>query len=315
MFKILFTTDSHGSTQVWTKGLRLGLAFNVSAFLLCGDLVGKALVPFVRVGDDKWYYSPYGKKETITGENQFQRISESFENRGFYVREVTEQELTELKSDSTKLRDTFNESVLDRLEKWMVTIEEKVPSTIPVIVSPGNDDMFDVDAVIKKHPRIIYPVETVVELGGYEMISCEWVNETPWKTPRQCSEEELEKMLEKEFARASDNERLICNFHAPPYNTRVDEAPKLDKNHKPVTRLMLVVNEHVGSVAVRKTLERHQPTVGLHGHIHESEGSDQIGRTLVLNPGSEYEAGVFKGFVVDLPEEKKREMSFQRVEN
>jgi Icc-related predicted phosphoesterase len=154
----------------------------------------------------------------------------------------------------------------------------------------------------------------VVSVAGYDMISCEWVNETPWKTPRQCSDEELEKRLEREFDRASDKKRLVCNFHAPPHNTRIDEAPKLDKNHKPVTKLTLVVKEHVGSVAVRKTLERHQPVIGLHGHIHESEGSDQIGRTLVLNPGSEYEAGVFKGFIVSIPKEQEKGVSFQRVE-
>jgi 4-aminobutyrate aminotransferase-like enzyme len=43
----------------------------------------------------------------------------------------------------------------------------------------------------------------------------------------------------------------------------------------------------VGSEAVRRVLERHQPMLGLHGHIHESRGAVRLGRTLSINPGSE----------------------------
>ena len=45
---------------------------------------------------------------------------------------------------------------------------------------------------------------------------------------------------------------------------------------------------HAGSTAVRASIEKHQPLVGLHGHIHESKGFVTLGRTLCLNPGSEY---------------------------
>ena len=56
----------------------------------------------------------------------------------------------------------------------------------------------------------------------------------------------------------------------------------------------------VGSRAVRATIERHQPLLGLHGHIHESRGATRLGRTLCLNPGSAYSEGVIDGVVVDL---------------
>jgi Icc-related predicted phosphoesterase len=56
----------------------------------------------------------------------------------------------------------------------------------------------------------------------------------------------------------------------------------------------------VGSQAVRTIIERHQPLLALHGHIHESRAAKTIGRTLCINPGSAYSEGVLDGVVVDI---------------
>jgi Icc-related predicted phosphoesterase len=56
----------------------------------------------------------------------------------------------------------------------------------------------------------------------------------------------------------------------------------------------------VGSAAVRTAIERYQPPLSLHGHIHESRGAVKIGRTLCINPGSEYNDGILRGAVVTL---------------
>jgi uncharacterized protein len=61
-----------------------------------------------------------------------------------------------------------------------------------------------------------------------------------------------------------------------------------------------VVMESVGSEAVRRVIERHQPLLSLHGHIHESRGAIKIGKTLCINPGSEYADGVLQGALVEL---------------
>jgi Icc-related predicted phosphoesterase len=55
-----------------------------------------------------------------------------------------------------------------------------------------------------------------------------------------------------------------------------------------------------GSTAVRAAIERDQPLLGLHGHIHESRGVVNIGRTLAINPGSEYSEGILRGAIVNL---------------
>ncbi len=57
--------------------------------------------------------------------------------------------------------------------------------------------------------------------------------------------------------------------------------------------------ERFGSKAVRETIKKYQPEVGLHGHIHESRGAQKIGRTMCLNPGSDYSADLLRGAIVD----------------
>jgi Icc-related predicted phosphoesterase len=145
------------------------------------------------------------------------------------------------------------------------------------------------------------------------MISCEYVNPTPWNTPRECSEEKLKEKLENEFNKVSNYERTVCNFHCPPFDTHLDIAPKLDENLRPIVRFGSPVRVHVGSTAVRKSIEEYQPFLCLHGHIHESDGYQYIRKTLCLNPGSDYLSGILCGYVLDLIAEGKK-VKFWRIE-
>jgi Icc-related predicted phosphoesterase len=61
----------------------------------------------------------------------------------------------------------------------------------------------------------------------------------------------------------------------------------------------------VGSTAVRAVIERYQPALSLHGHIHEARGTTRLGRTLCINPGSSYEQGQLLGAVIDVDGKKK----------
>jgi Icc-related predicted phosphoesterase len=56
----------------------------------------------------------------------------------------------------------------------------------------------------------------------------------------------------------------------------------------------------VGSRAVREMIEKYQPLVGLHGHIHECRGAVELGKTICINPGSEYSEGILRGVLVNI---------------
>jgi len=100
--------------------------------------------------------------------------------------------------------------------------------------------------------------------------------------------------------RVPDGAPLLLHLHCPPYASSLDDAPELDATLKPVIRGGRPSIVPVGSHAVRDAIKRYQPPVGLHGHIHESRGVQKIGKTLCINPGSDYSSGVLKGAVVDI---------------
>jgi len=312
MTRIFFACDVHGSEIVWRKFLKMGEYHKADVIMMLGDLTGKVIVPIVKIGENKWYYAPTGKKEYIKSKEEFRKVVERYRNRGYYVYETTEEEIEKLQARPSLVDKLFTRVMTETLKSWINIVEEKVPKHVKVIICPGNDDRKEIDKVIKESDRVIYPLNTVVYLDDkHPMVSCEWVNPTPWKTPRECSEHDLKKKLIKEIERVDNYENLICNFHAPPYDSGLDNAPKLDKNLKPVLEFGAPVIIPVGSKAVREVIEKYQPLLGLHGHIHESGGFTYIGRTLCINPGSEYESGLLRGYVIDLKPEK---IEFWRVE-
>lgn len=59
--------------------------------------------------------------------------------------------------------------------------------------------------------------------------------------------------------------RAIFLFHAPPYQTNLDIAALHGIVYEDVP-----LDEHVGSIAIRRFIESRKPHITLHGHIHES---------------------------------------------
>jgi Icc-related predicted phosphoesterase len=95
-------------------------------------------------------------------------------------------------------------------------------------------------------------------------------------------------------------ERAIAILHVPPFGSSLDSCPDLDKNLKIITEGGQVVMKSAGSPAVKAFIEKVQPMLSLHGHIHESPGHVHNGRTLMINAGSEYAEGIMKAAIINL---------------
>jgi Icc-related predicted phosphoesterase len=301
--RIFFAVDVHGSTLVWRKWIRAAEEFKANVLILAGDLTGKVLVPIIKRSDGTWTARYFGSRWVLKSENEVKSFEERLEGAGAYYVRVNERELEELKNNPEKVNKLIIEKMTERLDKWLSLLVEKINTKeITTIVMPGNDDELVIDDVIKRYSDrgVIYPLEKIIEIGGVEVVSSPYVNPTPWKTPREMDEKDLEKHLEKLISKLKDPGKSIFNFHPPPYDTKLDLAPKLTKDLKVVTIAGVPQYEHVGSKAVRKMHEKYQPIIGLHGHIHESSGFDYIGKTVVVNPGSEYSEGVLRGYIVEL---------------
>jgi len=71
---------------------------------------------------------------------------------------------------------------------------------------------------------------------------------------------------------------------------------------------------------VRRFIEEKGPLVGLHGHIHESQGADKLHPTSdskkrsipIFNPGSEYHMGVLRGILLNIKDNAKIDYIFTR---
>jgi uncharacterized protein len=191
--------------------------------------------------------------------------------------------------------------MLGRLRAWMRLAEERLANSgLEVIFVPGNDDEFDVDTVLAESDFIKAPEGQVIRVGDgeHEMLSLAWANKTPWDTPRECAEEELAEKIRVLADQIQDMDRAIFNIHVPPYGTGLDTAPELEGGAR--LKRGGAITGPVGSTAVRDAILRYQPLLSLHGHIHESRGTQKLGRTISINPGSSYSDWSLQGVVVDL---------------
>jgi len=194
----------------------------------------------------------------------------------------------------------FLDRTLSLLDQWMALADERLNGTgVRCYVCPGNDDSPATDEVIRRSSRVELAEGRAVELGeGFSMVSTGWSNLTPWRTFRELPEPELAAQIERMIPAGATMSRTVFNFHCPPYGSGLDEAPEVDEefNIRDAGRALVPV----GSSAVREAIERHQPVLALHGHIHEAKGVTRLGKTLCINPGSAYEQGVLQGAIIEL---------------
>jgi Icc-related predicted phosphoesterase len=186
----------------------------------------------------------------------------------------------------------------------MAYADEKLSGTgIQAYVCPGNDDMFEIDEVAGAAKCVHLAEGRVIQLDEHhEMVSSGWSNPTPWDTHREEPDEALLQRIEAVIGKARNPGNAVFNLHPPPYGSGLDEAPELDKDLRPTFAGKALVA--VGSKAVLKVIEKYQPLLGLHGHIHEGKGTRKYKKTLCVNPGSMYEQGILHGVVVDLKRDK-----------
>jgi hypothetical protein len=302
----------HGSEGVWRKFLNCSAMLKVDVAICGGDLTGKMIVPVVERKDGKYAYYHMGKTHLIDSTGVEKAIKD-IRGIGYYPYSTNESEYEEMTKNPKKVDEVFHEVMTSTMKNWLDLIPEKVPSEIRVVVCPGNDDRSPVDDIVNSHKDVINGEGKVIEIDdSHEMISCGWVNPSPWKTTREEEDDKLEERLERYISQVKNMESAIFNFHAPPYQTKLDEAPLLDKNLNPIIQGGSVVMVPVGSKAVKKMIEKYQPFLGLHGHIHEASGSMKIGRTYCVNPGSEYAEGILRAFLVEF---KGNEITkLQRIE-
>jgi Icc-related predicted phosphoesterase len=299
--RIFFATDVHGSEPCFIKFVNAASFYKADVIVLGGDITGKQIVTIER-RDDEYRAHLFGQDWVARTPQELAQLEKHIRTNGFYPYVATADELAELSVDGDKVADLFSRLMCKTVERWLRMAEERLrDQPVKCFISPGNDDSFDLDPILESSDVVICPEGRVVDLDGeHTMVSCGYANMTPWRCPRDIEDDELRHKLESTLSRVEDPSHCVFNFHAPPYDSTLDTAPQVDADLKPV---LVGGQPHmipVGSVAVREAIEKYQPIVGLHGHIHECRGAVRLGRTLCVNPGSEYSEGILRGVLVNI---------------
>jgi uncharacterized protein len=300
--RIFFATDIHGSDVCWRKFLNAGAFHKADVLIMGGDMTGKAMVPIVR-SNGGWELTLQEQKQQLTSDDELVAMEKRISDRGYYPIRLERDEVDAWNADQSLVDARFKQEMLGNVERWMALGDERLEGKgIRCIVSPANDDMFEIDPIIAAAKNIELGEANTIALDGWSLVSTGWANPTPWKTFRELPEDELRARIDGLVEKVADPRRSIFNFHAPPYGSNLDNAPKLDADMKYVAGGQALVP--VGSRAVRDAITAYAPVLSLHGHIHEGRGAVKIGRTLAVNPGSTYEDGVLQAAIVDLDDKK-----------
>ncbi len=299
--RIYFATDIHGSEVCWRKFLNAAKFYDVDTLILGGDVSGKAVVPVVAHPGGGFLVRQFTGDRHLTPEETAEAETR-IRDMGFYPYRTTDEELDATWDRPEAVDQVFLALMRQTLTRWLDLAEQRLAGTgIRLYAMTGNDDQPELQQMLREAPVLTETEDSLLDLGeGIQMISFGYSNPTPWNTPRELDDDEIERRIEKMALRVDRPGRAVFNLHVPPARTSIDKAPALDASLKPVVKGGAMVMQSVGSEGVRRILERHQPMLGLHGHIHESRGAVRLGGTLSINPGSEYGDGILRGAVLEL---------------
>jgi Icc-related predicted phosphoesterase len=299
--RLFYAGDVHGSRLCWKKFVNAAAHYPADALVMGGDLTGKALVPIVRAGDGSYTARVIGEQRVARTAEELDQIQRAISTNGMYPLIVDEDEARALEEDAVRREEAFEQALLDELRLWVRLADERLAdSTTRAYVIPGNDDPWSIDEVLAGGTSVVTCDEAVARVGPHEMVSLGYSNRTPWQTPRELDEEEIYSRLRRLADQLEEPRRAIFNIHVPPRDSSLDTAFEVDDELRYVMKGGRPHEVATGSSAVRQIIEEVQPLLSLHGHIHESRGVTTIGRTVAINPGSDYGSGHLDGCLVHL---------------
>jgi Icc-related predicted phosphoesterase len=309
--KLFYATDVHGSERTWKKFLNAAKFYGADALVMGGDVMGKLAIPIISEGGGTHRATIHGRIERVDSADGVAALRARIGDLGFYDVAMDEDEYRATQADPDAVERLFVRLATERLVRWIDLAETRLAGTgIKVYATGGNDDLTEVMAAMDRSDTQAFVAceDRAVPIDDeHVMISMPYVNPTPWRTPREADEPELAAKIARLADGFEDHARVIFNFHAPPVDSTLDTCPMLDASTDPPSQVVRggqQVLYGAGSTAIRASIERYQPMLGLHGHIHESQAAARLGRTVCVNPGSEYGEGILRGCLITIADGK-----------
>src|SRR5215472_12395139 len=292
--RLYVVSDFHASDPAWRKllnAIRLNV-YEADAVLYAGDLTGKAMVPIVAVGGDRYEAMLLGQRRVARTEEELAALERDVASLGYYAFRTTKEEVDAL----------FSREIRARVKQWLDLAADRLDGVgVPLVLIPGNDDPYDIDESLATSQYCTNADGAIVDIpGDLQVIGLGKSSPTPWQTPREVSEDAFREEIYSLADQAKDPKRTIFLIHCPPYGSGLDTAPVLDQNLRLQASAGDLMRGPVGSTGVLEAVQQVRPLLSLHGHIHESGGEKKIGPTLCVNPGSEAGSGVVRGYLIDV---------------
>jgi Icc-related predicted phosphoesterase len=156
----------------------------------------------------------------------------------------------------------------------------------PVLAIPGNCDPETIHSKIENSKAVNIHGRNVV-IKNIGICGFGGSNPTPFDTPLEFEEVQIYDEASKVLKGVEKEKITLFITHAPPYGTKTDLLPS---------------GQHAGSTSIRKIIEEFQPSLCICGHIHESRGTDEIGKTKIINPG---EISQGYGCIIDIDDNEE----------
>ncbi|HEV2227210.1 MAG TPA: hypothetical protein VGR56_10460, partial [Nitrososphaerales archaeon] len=236
--RVYFITDVHGSNRCFKKFLNAASFYKADVIVLGGDITGKVMIPIVDQGDGTFRCSYQGSDLTLKSREEVEELRKKAADSGSYTVPMSPSEFKELEASPAKVTDVFRQVMVERLREWISLAEERLgKTTVKCFISPGNDDVFDIDPILDSSSYVLNPEGRVVDIdGGHEMITLGYTNHTPWNSPREVDEDVLAQKISAMADQVRDMKTAIFNIHVPPIDTLIDQAPQIDENLKVVLK-------------------------------------------------------------------------------
>jgi len=166
----------------------------------------------------------------------------------------------------------------------VIPFMEDIPA--PTFVIPGNCDSRDILPVLEASDAILIHRKSI-DLGKITISGIGGSNATPFSTPFEHSEEDLEAITKEVAAKTGNNRWNILVTHAPPYGALDEVAPGV----------------HVGAFPIAKIVKNFD--IICCGHIHEQRGICELEHRICVNPGPAY-AGNYAVITLDDEEDEPK---------
>ncbi len=136
----------------------------------------------------------FGVKRTARGDEELAQLERDIADVGYYSFVTTADEAERLSGDEVGRDALLHRLMNERVAAWLELATERLAdSEVPLYLMPGNDDDFGIDPVLDGDGYATVNADgKVLDIpGGLQLLASGWSNITPWKTPREETEDEL----------------------------------------------------------------------------------------------------------------------------